>query len=125
MSGRSSNIPIIIVTQLAWMVFQIGAVCAFTFGAEWLIGVFGYEATYTNRPIFLNALALFVGLPALLWIMEGVLMFQIELEAARDAELQARRVEPAFFETINNRVSTLDGDSRARLIENIRRDLLP
>jgi hypothetical protein len=119
---RSSNIPIMVVTQLGWMAFQIGVACAATFGAEQVIAWLGFEASYTDRPMFLRFLNLFVGIPALIWVMAGIMKFQVELEMAREERSEAGRVNTLFNEALDDEVTRDIGrDSRPRISERIRR----
>jgi hypothetical protein len=118
----------IVVTQLAWMAFQVGVFCAATFAAEEVIARLGYEASYTDRPQFLKWLGFFVGLPVLLWAMHGLAMFQLELDMAReerDRELEAGSVEPTLLEPTDDGFPPLGDDRSPRFIEHRSRDWLP
>jgi hypothetical protein len=101
---RSSNIPMFIVTQLAWMAFQIGIACAATFGAEQVISWLGFDASYTDRPQFLKWLGFFFGIPALIGVMGTIMGMQIELDAMREADdgLQAGNVDAVSFEPFDD-----------------------
>lgn len=107
-----------VVTQLAWMAFQVGVVCAATFGAEQVIAWLGYEASYVDRPQFLNWLAFFFGFPALMWVMGGIFAFQIDLEDA----LEARRVDAVSRKSLDDLGAIRPlSDSSPRLIDRIGR----
>lgn len=88
-----------------------------------VIAWMGYVPSYEDTPLFYKQVGIPIFIPTSIYVVYCYYEFQIELEEKRlEIDSQPARIEPVFTQSLDNGVSTLDGDSRARLIEDIRRD---
>lgn len=128
MSGKWSNIPMVIFTQVAWIAFQFGVLAASGTAIGYAAMALGFEPSYSDGPKFWMAcfgaatfLVLIPVMVAINEIREGDEMAKEFL----DEYLKSARIEPEPLEFPDDGLTPLSRDSGLSFLEDIRRDRLP